>query len=85
MRKTSKGKKVNSYNVTKELKQVDALFAGIAKDKSLPTFVEHVFLCIVLETSEHVNLKTMYPKLYGKLSSWVKEHHRKILSLRKAH
>ena len=83
MPKTSKEKKVKSHNVSKELKQVDALFAGIAKDKSLPTFVEHVFLCIVLGTSEKVNLKAMYPKLYAKLSKWVTMHNRRIISLHK--
>jgi hypothetical protein len=85
MTQTSKRKKVNRYNVARELKQVDALFAGIAKDKSLPTFVEHVFLCVVLGTAEHVNLKTMYPKLCGKISKWVISHNRKIISLHKTH
>lgn len=83
MRKTVEHKKVKMYDVAKELKKVDALFASIAKDKNLPTFVEHVFLCIVLGTSEHVNLKAMYPKLHGKLYKWVIVHNRRILSLHK--
>lgn len=83
MTKISKERRVTSYNIKKELKQVDTLFANIAKDKSLPTFTEHVLLCIVLGTSEHVNLKTMYPKLHSKLNKWVTVHNRKILSLHK--
>lgn len=83
MTTTKKRKSVKGYNLKKELKGVDRLFADIKKDKTLPTLGEHVMLCIVLGTSEHVNLKGMYPKLHKKLSSWLFAYNSKILELRK--
>ena len=62
-----KKKVVSKTNIIKQLKGVDTLFASLEKDKTLPTFVEHVALCIILGTSERVNLKTMYPKVHDKL------------------
>lgn len=83
MTTAKKIKSVKGYNAVQELKAVDKLFADMSKDKSLPSFGEHVLYCIVLGTSENVNLKKMYPKLHRKLKTWVTGHNDKILSLRK--
>ena len=84
MKKTGTAKKIRTGSVKKELKQVDAMFAAIANDKNLPTFVEHVLQCILLGTSEAVNLKVMYPKLHGTLNKWILAHNERIISLQKA-
>ena len=83
MNTIKKGKSVKGYNLKEELRGVDKLFADIKRDKTLPTFGEHVMLCIVLGTSENVNLKGMYPKLHKKLSDWLFAHNAKILAMRK--
>ena len=67
-------KKDRKTDIIKQLKGVDALFSSLEKDKTLPTFIEHLTLCIILGTSEKVNLKTMYPKVHSKLSKLVMLH-----------
>ena len=83
MTTTKKYKKQKPVNVKAELKKVELLLAELHNDKSLPTFVEHVFQCIAFGTSEQVNLKAMYPKLHGKISKWVAMHNRRIITLQK--
>lgn len=78
-----KVKKVKKYNVDKELAAVKRLLQTIEDDKSLPTFLDFFIECLVLGNSENVNLKVMYPKVYKKLSTWLKAHNKKILAMRK--
>lgn len=66
-----KKKVVSKTDIIKQIKKVDALFAKLEKDKSLPTFIEHMMLCIVLGKAEKVNLKEMYPKVHDKIYRFV--------------
>ena len=83
MTTTRKHKKVNSYNVTKELAKVDRVFRSIEHDKSLPTFGNFFMECLIMGIAENVNLKIMYPKTYKKLNTLLEEHTAKILAMRK--
>ena len=69
---------MKSTKVTKktvaDLKWVDKLFYELNNNKTLPTFIEHFMLCIVLKTSEKVNLKTMYPETHKELETAYKKH-----------
>jgi hypothetical protein len=38
--------------------------------------------CLMLGTAEHVNLKAMYPKTYGKLNRFLEQHRAKIRAMR---
>jgi hypothetical protein len=60
--------------VLKHLRTVDNFFSDLETDKNLPTFAEHVALCIILGTAEKVNLKKMYPKLCVKVSKMIQYH-----------
>ena len=71
---------VNSADIQKELAEVDALFKRLENDKSLPTFGQHFMSCLIFGISEHVNLKTMYPKQHKELSAWLQRHNEKILA-----
>ena len=75
--------KITIYYIIKQLKRVDTLFTSLEKDKTLPTFVEHVALCIILGKSEKVNLRTMYPKVHIKLRKSAIDHNRRIIALRR--
>lgn len=66
--KTSKISKLEMKKIQKEFKGIDKLFAELEKDKSLPTFVEFFAWCMLLENTECINLKRMYPRLYNRLS-----------------
>ena len=70
MKTRNDGKSVKR-TLLKELKTVDKLFSDLERDKTLPTFAEHIALCIILGTSAKVNLKAMYPKVYSKVSSLI--------------
>lgn len=83
MTNTRNGKKVKGYNVKRELAKFGRVFRGIENDKSLPTFGNFFMECLILGTAENVNLKVMYPKVYKKLSTWLKQHNAKILAMRK--
>jgi len=74
MKKIKADRKTEKSDLVKHLNRVDKLFVSLEKDKTLPTFVEHVALCIMLGTSEKVNLKTMYPKVHSKLTKFVLFH-----------
>ena len=78
MRKTRDEKKVNIRKAKIELRKVDKLFADLEKDKTLPSFVQHVAICMVLGTSEKVNLKAMYPYVHRKLSILLKKNIAKV-------
>jgi hypothetical protein len=64
------GSKTENKILLKQFRGIDKLFAQIEKDKTLPTFVEHVALCIVLGTSDRVNLNTMHPDVCRKLNTF---------------
>jgi hypothetical protein len=74
MTKTKRDSKTEKSKLIKKLKVVDTLFVDLEKDKTLPTFVEHFALCIILGSSEKVNLKTMYPKVHNKLNRLIQSH-----------
>ena len=83
MNTAMKIKNVNKYNIEKELAAVKRLLKTIENDKSLPTFLDFFIECLVSENAENVNLKIMYPKIHRKLSTWLKEHNKKILAMGK--
>lgn len=60
------------FKARKEMKEIDKFFAELEKDKTLPTFVDFFFTCLVLDTAEKVNLKSMYPKIYRRFSRKLK-------------
>ena len=70
-------------DIIKQLKEVDKLFAGFSKEKTLPTFEEFFMQCMILGIAEQVNLKLMYPKVYKKLHSFLEHHNNKFLAIRK--
>jgi hypothetical protein len=82
MANTRKSKKVKSYSANKELADVNRLFRTIQNDKTLPTFLSFFLECLVMGTSENVNLKLMYPKVHHKLSKWLKTYEAKIMKSR---
>ncbi len=55
----------------KQLKGVDEMFEVLEKDKGLPSFPEFFISCLLMGTSECINLKTMFPKLHKDLSVWL--------------
>lgn len=83
MAKPTKREKVKGYDVIKELAKVNKLFQSIDTDKSLPTFSNFFMLCLILGTAENVNLKLMYPRVYKKLHTLLKDHNTRILAMRK--
>ncbi len=83
MTSARKHKKATDYDVKKELEKVDRIFRSIENDKSLPTFGNFFVECLLMGIAENVNLKIMYPKVYKKLDTFLKEHQAKILALRK--
>lgn len=83
MNKPTKPKEVKGYNVKRELVKADKLFQSIAKDKNLPTFGNFFIQCLILGTGENVNLKAMYPKVYNRITIWLKDHKAKITALAK--
>jgi hypothetical protein len=78
---TTKHRKVKGYGVKTELKKIDKLFAGLEKDKALPTFLDFYLTCLILGTAERVNLKAMYPKTHAKLTKVLERHRAKILAM----
>jgi len=71
---------VKNTDIDKELAEVDKLFKRLENDKSLPTFGQHFMYCLIFGIGERVNLKTLYPKHYKELSTWLQRHNEKILS-----
>ena len=63
----------------KKLAEVEKLFRDLENDKNLPTFGEHFMQCLMFGDAERVNLKTMYPEAYNKLSKFLAEHDKKII------
>lgn len=68
--------------VLKRLKAVEKLFSKLQQDKTLPTFTEHIALCILLGTSESVNLKNMYPKTHSSISKLLQSNNAIVTGLR---
>lgn len=68
MTATKKQKVKISPGTLRKLREIDAVFRELEKDKSLPTFVDFFALCMLMGIEECVNLKQMYPAVHKKLS-----------------
>jgi hypothetical protein len=81
---TKKQDKATRGTIKRDFDRVEKLFRQLEKDKTLPTFGDHFMRCLILGTAEKVNLKTMYPKTYFKLSKWLDHHNKGIIELHQA-
>jgi hypothetical protein len=62
---------------------VERIFRSIENDKSLPSFLDFFLECLINGNAENVNLKVMYPGVYKKLITVLRDHKAKILVMRK--
>ncbi len=75
-------KPIDPY-LDRDLKKIDVFFRELRHDKSLPVFSDFLVQCILFGIGENVNLKTMYPKPYKKVSKFLQEHEARIRALQK--